>query len=1089
MLLDKCTACEMVIRKNARYCHACGVPVWPLRICESCNLPTPARGTFCDQCGSTLENPGHVSKVVPVSSIEQVDNDFEPEFDDFESEFDSDFDAEFGSDEGEVSATEVGTSSQFINPSTEQRSESDLPAEDTNSEKRVVTILFADISGFTQMSERLEPEDVSEIMNTVFDAMTDIIVKNGGTIDKYIGDCVMALFGAPRSYGDDAERAVKAALLLQEEIKNLSDRFRKLVGGELEIRVGLNTGMVVAGFVGGQGHRNYTVMGDAVNLASRMEAACERGRVLIASNTQRSIFNAYVTEDAGTFDVKGKSKPVQAFYVVRERETNVSDMAAFFQGQPIPFVSRQAELGLLMNSLETVSERSSAHLVKIVGAVGSGKSRLITEFSRLSNEERQARIVYGRSTRSVGSFMAPVRLGLLSYLTSVYGSFEAGIQELLASSLDRAVASADTVSGSGLELLDSFFKGENVFQRGGEDVRALRKTLFWAITHLLKAIAGEQVCVLVMADAHLADETLQEFAEYLLGDSGQHSRTLICWEMQVTTENLEEAREKFSHPKTGLLELMSLDDDAVSELVNTILAPVGRVPQWVVEWIGSQAEGRPLYVLEHLRSLKALRLLTIDSELGTWSIVSDKPSEIVLPPTIYGALQAELDALGPTERFVLQRASVVGRVFWDSLMLNICNGLIAEHKIERALQSLRVLGVLHRRGSSALEGASEYRFQSELFQQVCYDSMVQKERKLIHGEVARFLSLVNASVDPALTARHFELAERTERAVACLLVGLEDCVEKYSLKDATHYLEKIETILDSHDGRLMGRIADRLQRIRYYCALAEVSHHMGKLDDSMEALDRGFELLELEQRADETTEMLEAAAGNLHHLRGLVYQTRGEWKLAVLAFRESYSRFSDCGAAPFERIGVQARLAWNLVRMEKYLEAKSICEPILARYQDLEINDSKMADRLARHYDTVGRIAFIEDDYETASEMYQNAKKLREVSGNIGLLAHSAGNLAGVAAMRGDWSGAALSFENVEALWQTLGDVRMSTIGSLNYSECMIELSERAETEDDRKSLLDEARKRLSRAEGPIKKMGSKDLQDSLDELLKRLVD
>ena len=131
-------------------------------------------------------------------------------------------------------------------------------------------------------------------MNTVFDAMTDIIVKNGGTIDKYIGDCVMALFGAPRSYGDDAERAVKAALLLQEEIKNLSNRFRKMVGGELEIRVGLNTGMVVAGFVGGHGHRNYTVVGDAVNLASRMEAACERGRVLIASNTQRSISNAYV---------------------------------------------------------------------------------------------------------------------------------------------------------------------------------------------------------------------------------------------------------------------------------------------------------------------------------------------------------------------------------------------------------------------------------------------------------------------------------------------------------------------------------------------------------------------------------------------------------------------------------------------------------------------------------------------------------------------------------------------------------------------------------------------------------------------------
>ena len=123
-----------------------------------------------------------------------------------------------------------------------------------------------------------------------------------------------------------------------------------------------------------------------------------------------------------------------------------------------------------------------------------------------------------------------------------------------------------------------------------------------------------------------------------------------------------------------------------------------------------------------------------------------------------------------------------------------------------------------------------------------------------------------------------------------------------------------------------------------------------------------------------------------------------------MAFRESYSRFSDSGAAPFERVGVQARLAWNLLRMEKYLEAKAICEPIIARYEHIEINDSKMADGLARHYDTVGRIDFIEGRYEPAEKTYRKAKELRQVGGNIALLAHSDGNLAGVAAMLGDWA-------------------------------------------------------------------------------------
>jgi tetratricopeptide (TPR) repeat protein len=175
--------------------------------------------------------------------------------------------------------------------------------------------------------------------------------------------------------------------------------------------------------------------------------------------------------------------------------------------------------------------------------------------------------------------------------------------------------------------------------------------------------------------------------------------------------------------------------------------------------------------------------------------------------------------------------------------------------------------------------------------------------------------------------------------------------------------------------------------------------------------------------------------------------------------------------------------------MKKYLDAKSICEPIIARYQHIEINDSKMADRLARHYDTLGRIDFIEENFEQAEELYRKAKELRQVGGNIALLAHSDGNLAGVAAMRGDWAGSALAFESVEALWKTLGDVRMSTIGALNFSECMIELAERAENDEGRAEYLSKARQRLARVQEPLDRLGSKDLEDSRDELLKRLGD
>jgi len=684
--------------------------------------------------------------------------------------------------------------------------------------------------------------------------------------------------------------------------------------------------------------------------------------------------------------------------------------------------------------------------------------------------------------------MAPVRLGLESYLKSRFDFVEDGIGQLLASSLSVAVASANTINGPGLELLDCFFTGRDAFQAGGEEAQAVRKTLFWALGHLFRAIAADNVCVLVIADAHLADETLREFVEYLLGDGGEKTRTLVCWEAQIGTENLEDVRSLFENPRTGLLELDNLEDSVVGKMINDILSPVGEVPAWVVDWITAQAEGRPLYVVEHLRSLSALNLLVIDPELGTWEIVPERPDEMVLPPTIYGALQAELDAMDAAQRIILQRAAVVGRVFWDSLVTNICSGLLAEHKIERALQSLRVLGVLHRRGSSALEGRAEYRFQSELFQQVCYDSLVQKERKLIHGDVARSLSLVNVNLDPALMARHYHLADRPSHAVACLLVGLESCVKEYSIKDASHLLNEIEEILEESESSVGLRVADRAQRIRYYMSRAQVAHYLGDLDDSMDAIDGGFELLELpEHRVDETTEMLEGYAAFLHSIRGRVYQTRGLPEQAVTAYREAYSRLSDAGVSPAKRVDVQASIAWNLLAAKKFDSARKICSSVLSQYENIEMGESAMADAVARHYDTVGRLAFIDKNFEEALRTYSQAKRLRETGGNIGLLAHSEGNLAGVSAMLGDWQGAAESFERVIQQWTTLGDVRMICIGQLNLSECLIELAGGDEQGTAKNKRLKLAKELLQEAGALLERLGSKDLIDIYDELLGRL--
>jgi len=915
----------------------------------------------------------------------------------------------------------------------------------------VVTVLFADISGFTSMSESLDPEEVTDIMNRVFDRLTEVLTRHGGTIDKYIGDCIMALFGAPRSHGDDAERAARAGLEMQRTVVELADELEEHAGVRLQMRVGLNTGFVIAGQVGGAGHRDYTVMGDTVNLANRMESAATKGRVLVSANTHRFVAERFVCEDAGALRVKGKAEPVRAYHVVRERRARLEDAPFVFEGVPIPFVGRRDLMASLHATMRRVRPAQQAQAVVLRGPSGAGKSRLVAEFWReVLLEAPGALLVSGRATKhGGGDLLVPLRRGLQGLVADGDRALEDSVADLLAAGLGPGgAATLDETARAGLRLVLDLLAGRDVLRGSAEEAGGARRTLFWALATLLAGLSREGPLVVSIADAHLADDTLLDFVTYLLGEQAPGAPVLVLWEVQdsphapaaaATLEGLDERVER--------LAVGSLRPGELSEMLDELLAPCGLVPRWIPEWIVPRSEGNPLYALEQVRSLRTLGSLRIDDDTGAWEITAKPPVGAALPETLHAAFQATLDSRPPIERAVLQRAAVVGRVFWDAVVADLCGEVAGVREVEQALRSLCSQGLLHRRSRSSLEGAGELRFKSELFRRACAESLLHKEQRSLHREAARALEARGGGTTHALVvASHLEESGEPGRALGLLLDVAELELQALSLEDAREHLD--------HAGRLLAGLVDEEDApagpaVRHHLLSAEVLRTTGDLAEADTHVGSGLARLAEARAGDEPQEPGLAVSGaGLHEVRGRILRSRGDHEGSVEAFSRALEHLPDAVRHRAARVRLQALLAWDLDRAGRADEARELVDSVLRELPGEDFDDEELASAVASVHDAVAARLLRDGELQAALTHYLAARRLREIGGNPARLAHSDGNIAAARAVAGDWADAAEAFARVLRVWSTLGDREMTAIARINLAECLQHLDRREEAEE-----------------------------------------
>ncbi|MEP7379305.1 MAG: adenylate/guanylate cyclase domain-containing protein [Chloroflexota bacterium] len=576
--------------------------------------------------------------------------------------------------------------------------------------RRTVTVLFADVVGSTQIGEQLDPEAMRALMGRYFSAIKQIVERHGGTVEKFIGDAIMAVFGIPTLHEDDALRAVRSAAEMRDAVGALNEELRVARGLEIVFRIGVNTGEVVAGDAStGQ----TLVTGDHVNTAARLEQAAGPGEILIGQSTHGLVRDAVAVEVVEPLMAKGKAAPVAAYRLV----SVLPGTQGHARRLDAPLVGRERELDRVRDAYEVAVRDRTPQLFTLLGTAGVGKSRLLAEF--LASVESEATVLKGRCL-SYGE-------GITYWPLREIVHAAAGIDER-----DSAAGAA-----SKLEALASGERDAEVFASriasaiGLSTQAAPQEEIFWATRKLLEHLARQRPLVVLVEDIHWAEPALLDLLEHIADLARDAPLLLLC----PARPELLDKRPGWGGGKLNATTILlePLASEATERLIEAL--PGGQaLPASLRGRILGAAEGNPLYLEEMVRMLIDDGLVV--ERAGQWQAQGDL-EQVTVPPTVRALLAARLEQLSPSERSIAERASVVGRVFEQAAVTELAPESLRP-EIARGLVAL-VRKELIRPERSELAAGDAFKFRHLLIRDAAYDGLPKSERAELHEKFADWL--------------------------------------------------------------------------------------------------------------------------------------------------------------------------------------------------------------------------------------------------------------------------------------------------------------------------------------------------------------
>lgn len=680
-------------------------------------------------------------------------------------------------------------------------------------ERRTVTLLFADIQGSTAAAEQLDPEDWAEIVNGAFERLIRPVYRYEGTLARLMGDAILAFFGAPIAHEDDPERAVRAGLEMLGAIKPYAHEAKARWGVNFDLRVGVNTGLVVVGEVGSDLRVEYTALGDAVNVAARMEQTALPGTIQVTDETHRLVERLFEFEEIEPVLAKGKAEPVIAYRVtgVLERPATTRGLL----GRDTPLVGRDSELRTLREVIDEVRQ-GKGQICSVIGEAGVGKSRLATALkldlsaasclSRWQTGHIDASRVQWAEARCLSYNASVAYAPFIDLFYRVFGIDPADdavvARSRVASGVDRVSPDSDDIVTYLCELLDIDLGEDEAAIIADLSAPALQKRIFSAVIDYIEACSVSTPSVLVVEDLHWADPVSLTLLEELMRATDRAMLAIVAlmrpYRDDASWRFHENAERDFSHRYTSV-RLRPLDNAAARHMVGNLLGGEG-LPESLQDAVQSKAEGNPFFVEEIVRGL--IESGTLVKHEGEWTIEGDL-NQISIPGGVSGLLTARLDRLDDSSKLVAQLASVLGREFEFGELAALAGNL---GQTEMALTDLMRRDLLVEQ--SRIPNRT-YTFRHALIQETAYNTILLKARRALHSQVADHLIATEA--DPQEIARHLLESKQETRAVPFLADAGDQATRSMSLADAIRlYDEALTWAADSADLDLTRRIHEGL---------------------------------------------------------------------------------------------------------------------------------------------------------------------------------------------------------------------------------------------------------------------------------------
>jgi class 3 adenylate cyclase/tetratricopeptide (TPR) repeat protein len=661
-------------------------------------------------------------------------------------------------------------------------------------ERKIVTVMFADVAGFSTISEKLDPEKVHAVMDGCFRILLDQVHACEGTVNEFRGDGVMALFGAPIAHEDHAQRACYAALAIQHALVPYGQKLREDYGIDFKMRIGLNSGSVVVGAIGDDLRMDYTAQGDTANLAARMESSAQPGTVLVAEATYRLVGDAFEFESQGQITVKGKEKPV-AVYRLKDKAFKArarSEREVYSE-----MVGRDQELDRLeLQILKAVNGEGS--VVNVVGEAGIGKSRLMAELKKREVVKR-VMLLEGRAI-SMGKNLSfyPIIALLKNWAHIREDDGEAAALNKLQESIRRvSVEEADEIFPFVATLMGMKLSGKHAERIKGIEGEALEKLIFKNVREILIRSTELIPIVIVIEDLHWADTSSLILIDALYRLSRSQKVVFINVFRPGYWENAEKTPANLKDRMTDLLQvelvLQPLDSKSSETLINNMLNIKG-LHHGIKTRIIERAGGNPFFIEEVVRGLiDEGAVVVIDGGFE----VTDKINSVVIPPTINDVLMARIDRLDEESRNVIKVASVIGRSFFYRILADVISRVDG---LDDKLAYLKQIQLIRERMQM---NELEYLFKHALAQEAAYESTLFQQRKTLHLKVAQSIEKIfqeRLHEFYGMLAFHYSKGEDLEKAEEYMTKAGEEALRSSASSEALNYFQDALKLYDDRYG-------------------------------------------------------------------------------------------------------------------------------------------------------------------------------------------------------------------------------------------------------------------------------------------------